>query len=573
MVVFVSRYHKGFYASNDVKIIHRYLPREVGELVVSYLWLVLPFIERLEAYLRQIRVGGVASTGSTGGITAGITAAPGLKAYLWAPDPGTGRGWSSDRFREVLKRETAIGLHGQALNLPAYRDIAISISRRFLRPSSTFPNNAQQDSRAEIADDADSEDNMDPEQWFGHIADLQAAHSSHVAGMVYGREAMEPAGSTAHRREMFRLSSTDWHRFLGFFSAPEHAPESRLGKRKAPWEAEAEEGRSERRWRARQADMEAALQQMMGDPAYRFRGVQASAIQAIQHGRCTGLKISCVEWDSRRPPDEASIVLVTPESALSPDFMTFLNRQRMCQRLDRIVVDECHIMLNGQADFRPQMQQLGRLTATGTQTVLLTATLPPSEEERLWARMRCTRADVSVFRARTSRPNVAYRVWEPLIEAPYGGPYRWIQAPSVAAFVQDRVRRAGPGKVIVYAPMVAYVTTIASILGCEAYYHEQIDKKGVLERFRGRAGQVVVATSALGMGVDIPDIRSIIHVGRPRTLLDYAQESGRVGRDGQASEAIIIQPVGHEGAALWEQETPARERDRMREYIQGGAER
>lgn len=45
MVTFVTAYHKGFHASNDVKIIHRYVPREVGELVVWYMWLVMPFID------------------------------------------------------------------------------------------------------------------------------------------------------------------------------------------------------------------------------------------------------------------------------------------------------------------------------------------------------------------------------------------------------------------------------------------------------------------------------------------------------------------------------------------------
>jgi hypothetical protein len=43
MVVFATRYHKGYNVSGDVKIIHRYLPREVGELLVYYIWLVLPF--------------------------------------------------------------------------------------------------------------------------------------------------------------------------------------------------------------------------------------------------------------------------------------------------------------------------------------------------------------------------------------------------------------------------------------------------------------------------------------------------------------------------------------------------
>lgn len=51
MVVFVTRYHKGYALQGDVKIIHRYLPREVGELPVWYLWLILPFQQRMEALI------------------------------------------------------------------------------------------------------------------------------------------------------------------------------------------------------------------------------------------------------------------------------------------------------------------------------------------------------------------------------------------------------------------------------------------------------------------------------------------------------------------------------------------
>ena len=55
---------------------------------------------------------------------------------------------------------------------------------------------------------------------------------------------------------------------------------------------------------------------------------------------------------------------------------------------------------------------------------------------------------------------------------------------------------------------------------------------------------MIVATSALGNGVDIPNIRCIIHIGLSRMLLGYAQESGQAGREGIRSEAIIIQPYG-----------------------------
>ena len=55
---------------------------------------------------------------------------------------------------------------------------------------------------------------------------------------------------------------------------------------------------------------------------------------------------------------------------------------------------------------------------------------------------------------------------------------------------------------------------------------------------------MITATSALGIGVDIPDIRYIIHIGMPRTLLDYAQENRYTEQDRQPSETIIIQLHG-----------------------------
>jgi superfamily II DNA helicase RecQ len=58
-----------------------------------------------------------------------------------------------------------------------------------------------------------------------------------------------------------------------------------------------------------------------------------------------------------------------------------------------------------------------------------------------------------------------------------------------------------------------------------------VDKEGILVLFRSTPGAVITATSALGIGIDIPDIRSIIYIRQLRTILDYAQESRRAGRD------------------------------------------
>jgi hypothetical protein len=74
MIVFVTRYHKGYNVSGDVKIIHRYVLREMGELLVYYLWLVLPFQQRLEAMVWEKEV---------------------ILSYMWLADPSR-RKWTSD---------------------------------------------------------------------------------------------------------------------------------------------------------------------------------------------------------------------------------------------------------------------------------------------------------------------------------------------------------------------------------------------------------------------------------------------------------------------------------------------
>ncbi|KAJ5749393.1 hypothetical protein N7533_006421 [Penicillium manginii] len=575
-VVIATRYHKGFHVHNDPKIIHRYLPRSVGTLLVRYLWLILPLVERFDA---------LTSPRDQQPTTA-------RTALLWGPDPLSQRPWTADRLREVLQRESRLGLNGQIVNIAAWRHIAIALSRRFLRTSSAFPQNANDDGETDEA--VDPETNPDE-----NFQDLQAGHSSHVAGLAYARQLHEAPGTMAYRRTIFRHISQDWHHFLGFPRTDlPLAPERPNKKRKyAPWENEQQENQVTRRYEFANCNLEEALQHFLGDPSVRFKEKQLEVLQAIQHGfspivavmptgggksllfqlpawiskgltvvvvplvalrkelqrHCTSLGISCTEWESHHPPDEASIVLVTPESALSDIFRTFLNRQVTLHRLDRIVIDECHMVLNPSDTFRPELAQIGRLQQINVQTVFLTATLPPSLHDIFWRRLHLSREDIFLYHSRTTRPNIAYCSFRPETDLPRQGLEQWIQDPQIVRFIQARRRHARSGRVLVYASLVRHVTLLASLLGCEAFYskvvtdiagapRQQVDQEGILARFRRTDNAILVATSALGMGMDIPDIRTVIHIGWPYSLLDYAQETGRAGRDGQPSEAILIQP-------------------------------
>ncbi|EFQ85073.1 hypothetical protein PTT_20092 [Pyrenophora teres f. teres 0-1] len=208
------------------------------------------------------------------------------------------------------------------------------------------------------------------------------------------------------------------------------------------------------------------------------------------------------------------------------------------------------------------MQQLGKLVAVETQMVMLTATLPPSEEDELFRRMHFERRQVRIFRAPTARSNIAYRV----VRVEKERKRQEVEA-TVLAMVQQKVRKYKSGKIVVYGNSVPKVKGLAEKLKCHAYHHHAVGKASMLEEFMGGKQRVIVATSALGIGVDVPDIRCIVHIDWPFSVLDYAQESGRAGRDGERSEAIMMVQDGEQRAA--DDKQGEAEQRLVRAYVEG----
>lgn len=124
----------------------------------------------------------------------------------------------------------------------------------------------------------------------------------------------------------------------------------------------------------------------------------------------------CAEWDPQRPweCDAVRLVLVNPESAVGDALRLWLRQKEGAQQLDRIYIDECHVILNNRTDFRCKLQQVGKFSHAEAPMVLLTATLPPSCESKLWRRIGWNALQVRIIRARTSRANIGYRtIWVP----------------------------------------------------------------------------------------------------------------------------------------------------------------
>ncbi|KAL1993927.1 hypothetical protein VTN49DRAFT_2596 [Thermomyces lanuginosus] len=568
---------------NDItekKTIVRFLPREVGELVIWYLWLVLPLVRQLALW----------RSGVGQETTICSNQAPGQSllnnnqhkdAFLWGPDPGTGREWTCDRINRVLQRETKSSTLNYALDIASYSDIAVGISRRRLQPHNAFPNYV----RAELNRKLDLMHN-DAKEWID-VMDVRD-HDSENAGLTYAREIFERPFSASHRRAKFRACSADWHQLLGLESGGR--PPSVLGKRVGgPFEEDrAEDNQQARQRLLRTTDMESAMKEMTGEANTRLVGARAGAMKAIKDGEtpvvavtapgrgksmlfmlpawvapggttvvvvpllesrqsvlqcCQRFGIKCAFWESGRAIEDASIVMVTSKSAATAGFQSFLDRLHDTRRLDRIVVDECHAIVDNRNDFRQQLSWLERFIQARTQLVLLTTTLPPSLEDNLCeAVLHLPRKLVPFFRELRNQPKVSYCVWDPpkLRSRDRLRFNSWIQSRPVVEFIKRKIRWAGSGRIIVYANLAEQVRAIAQKLGCEALVRDDSDEPDVLSRFIDGTTRVLAARSGVGIGVDVKNVRCVIHIGIPRSLLVYAEEIAHVGLDGERSEAIII---------------------------------
>lgn len=101
-------------------------------------------------------------------------------------------------------------------------------------------------------------------------------------------------------------------------------------------------------------------------------------------------------------------MLVTPESAVTKAFNRFINDKLATGELDRIVVDESHIVLDSTETWRPKVLELAEFVGRGCQMVYLTATLPPKEEPSWLEAIGLEKKRVRMIRDSTTRRNIAY---------------------------------------------------------------------------------------------------------------------------------------------------------------------
>ncbi|MEI6447144.1 MAG: RecQ family ATP-dependent DNA helicase [Actinomycetes bacterium] len=223
---------------------------------------------------------------------------------------------------------------------------------------------------------------------------------------------------------------------------------------------------------------------------------------------------------------------------LAPERLANVRTAKAIQsaQLERVVVDEAHCVSSWGHDFRPEYFRLGeaarRLGATSISA--FTATATPRVAKDIAVRLGLD--SPAMVGTGFDRPNISFAVVT--CEGSADEESRLIEALSDPASRPAIVYAGTRKQTDALAPL------LSSKLGVRAEgYHAGLarDDRGAIQgRFMDDETEIVVATNAFGMGVDKPDVRTVVHVAVPGSLEAVYQEAGRAGRDGLASKALLL---------------------------------
>ncbi|MCX5042773.1 ATP-dependent DNA helicase [Aldersonia sp. NBC_00410] len=254
------------------------------------------------------------------------------------------------------------------------------------------------------------------------------------------------------------------------------------------------------------------------------------------------------EWDEIHQQVAAGtvdVLLVSPERLNNPDFRDQV-LPSLAADAGLVVVDEAHCVSDWGHDFRPDYRRIRTLVADlGTDVPVLATTATANDRvvADVAAQLGVTDGDALVLRGGLDRESLHLAV----VDIP--------DAAERAAWLGRELHNL-PGAGIVYALTVGAARDLADLLADQGHrvaaYTGQTDpaeREALESALLNNEVKALVATSALGMGFDKPDLGFVVHLGAPSSPIAYYQQVGRAGRSTDRAEVILL--PGPEDQRIW----------------------
>lgn len=257
----------------------------------------------------------------------------------------------------------------------------------------------------------------------------------------------------------------------------------------------------------------------------RDRGIKAAAIHTgMKREDIVAVMENCIFGGYK-------FLYVSPERLSSDLFITKLRHLKVCL----LTVDESHCISQWGYDFRPSYLKIAdiRKELPGVPVLALTATATPQVTDDIQDKLGFS--EKNVIRMSFFRGNLSYVV----------------RKTENKLLELKHILESVPGSGIVYVRNRAQTKEISDYLNSQdiptTFYHAGLDSVVKDERQRAWTDnryRIVVATNAFGMGIDKPDVRTVVHMDIPSSIEAYFQEAGRAGRDGKRSYAVLLHSPG-----------------------------